>query len=148
MLFIVNEQTDDVRIEHNTAMNTGQAVKSGAGGNTRFVFRNNIVMNNVMSGLPYGDATLKKLFPGSLWTGNVQVGAEASFYASNPRNYFPTALKKVGFVDPASGDYRLAPNSPYKKAATDGKDIGCDFDALIAALGKSQAGLLTKQNGR
>ena len=39
-------------------------------------------------------------------------------------------LSLVGFVDLAGGDYRLAPTSPYNKAGADGKDIGCDFDAL------------------
>jgi hypothetical protein len=33
-------------------------------------------------------------------------------------------------VDFAGGNFRLASNSPYKNAGTDGKDIGCDFDAI------------------
>jgi hypothetical protein len=40
---------------------------------------------------------------------------------------------KVGFVDSARGDYRFKTDSPYRKRATDGKDVGCDFDALSAA---------------
>jgi hypothetical protein len=58
-------------------------------------------------------------------------------YNSSRGNYFPPTPKAIGFVDFTGGNYRLAPNSKYKNAATDGKDIGCDFDALIAAQGKS-----------
>ena len=32
------------------------------------------------------------------------------------------------FVAPQQGDYRLAPNSPCRKGASDGGDIGCRFD--------------------
>jgi hypothetical protein len=39
----------------------------------------------------------------------------------------------VGFVDFRGGDYRLGPSSPYRRAASDGTDIGVDFDELRAA---------------
>jgi len=45
-------------------------------------------------------------------------------------NFLPLQLNLVGFVNLEGGDYRLSPASPYKKAGTDGKDIGCDFSAL------------------
>jgi hypothetical protein len=62
---------------------------------------------------------------------NVVVGATPSLYP--PNNFFPASLDKVGFVDLAGGNYRLAASSPYKKAGTDGRDIGADIDALPAA---------------
>ena len=49
-------------------------------------------------------------------------------------NFLPLLLSLVGFVDLAGGDYRLAPTSPYKNAGTDGKDVGCDFDALKSKI--------------
>src|SRR5262249_15966685 len=50
-----------------------------------------------------------------------------------PDNFFPPSFDQVGFTNLAGGNYRLASASPYKNAGTDGKDIGCDIDALIAA---------------
>lgn len=49
-------------------------------------------------------------------------------------NFFPASLEAVGFVDHAGGNYRLAPFSPYRKAGTDGKDIGADIDALQPSM--------------
>jgi hypothetical protein len=37
-------------------------------------------------------------------------------------------------VDWKRGNYRLAAASRYKGRGTDGRDIGCDIDALEAAL--------------
>lgn len=42
-------------------------------------------------------------------------------------------IDDVGFVDLARGNFRLGPGSPGKNAATDGKDVGADIDALEAA---------------
>jgi hypothetical protein len=70
-------------------------------------------------------------------------------------NYFPdcldpahpdgtTGCDKVGFTDyPGEGettepnDYRLAPDSRYRDAGTDGKDIGADIDAILEAINGS-----------
>jgi hypothetical protein len=35
-------------------------------------------------------------------------------------------------VNPGQGDYRLSPSSPYKAAATDGKDVGVDLGETFA----------------
>jgi hypothetical protein len=42
----------------------------------------------------------------------------------------------ISNCDLAGGHYRLAPGSPYKNAGTDGKDIGCDIDALKSKIDK------------
>ena len=42
-------------------------------------------------------------------------------------------MNAVGFVNLTGGNYRLASTSPYKNAATDGSDVGCNIDALNAA---------------
>ncbi len=49
-------------------------------------------------------------------------------------NFVELSLLDVGFIDPATGDFRLSDLSPYRLAGTDGKDIGVDFAALIAAM--------------
>ncbi len=141
-LFNVQDNTDRVTIEHNTAFNSGSAVFSASPGNTNFISRNNIFMHDVTNGLSNpGDQPLNVSFPAALWTKNVQIagGPENPYYNgtySTPAhlgNYFPLNENAVGFVDYAGGNYRLASTSPYKGQATDGKDIGVDFDELNAA---------------
>ena len=79
-----------------------------------------------------GSPTLERYFPRGVIEKNVMVGARGGQYPE--RNFFPGSPKGVGFVDPARGDYRLAADSRYKKAGTDGKDPGVDMDELAAAL--------------
>jgi hypothetical protein len=136
-LFIINDQTDAVTIEHNTAFNSAACTFSVAAPNTNFVFRNNLVQNDAAGGVNYGDSTINKFFPAGVWLKNVQPGADSSLYNAHRNNYFPVSLKAVGFLDLKGGNYRLAPTSRYKNAATDGRDIGCDFDLLGAAVGWS-----------
>jgi len=50
-------------------------------------------------------------------------------------NYFPTDASSVQFVNynnADGGDYHLLDSSVYKNAATDGKDLGADIDAILA----------------
>jgi hypothetical protein len=52
-------------------------------------------------------------------------------------NFFPVDGKAVGFVqykEGVGGDYELQPNSPYKNAGTDRRDLGADVVGLEAAL--------------
>lgn len=61
-------------------------------------------------------------FPPSLWPAN---------------NLFPKTVYDVGFTDYNNGNggnYELLPSSPYKKAGTDGKDLGADIAGLKQAL--------------
>ena len=43
-------------------------------------------------------------------------------------------------ADPARGNYRLGPASPFKNAGTDGKDPGAAIDALEAATAGAVSG--------
>ncbi len=43
------------------------------------------------------------------------------------------AVRFVNFNNGNGGDYHLRPDSPYRKAGTDGKDLGADIDAIQAA---------------
>jgi len=52
-------------------------------------------------------------------------------------NFFPPNADAVGFAqydNGVAGDYELTPNSPYKNAGTDGKDLGADIVDLETAL--------------
>ena len=43
-------------------------------------------------------------------------------------------MDAVGFVNLSAGDYRLSATSAYRTAASDGTAVGCDIDALTAAV--------------
>jgi hypothetical protein len=98
-----------------------------------FVYRDNLTNRSTSGYGVFGDATgegtvaLQKFAPGFVFRNNVLAGADASLYPKE--NQFPP-LERVGFVNFAQGDYRLAPNSPYKKASSDGQPVGCDWDKL------------------
>lgn len=132
------EGTADVVVEHNTAFQTGTILMSEGAAHLGFVFRNNIVPHNaygiIGSGSGVGQPTIAMYFPGSLIQNNVIIRGNAAQYP--PDNFFPRSLSDVGFVDRAGGDYRLAPSSPYKRAGSDGKDPGIDFDAFDGAMAR------------
>ncbi len=54
-------------------------------------------------------------------------------------NYYPATIKS-DFVDYAGGNFSLKPNSPYKHAATDGKDIGADMTTLNSSIASATNG--------
>jgi len=61
--------------------------------------------------------------------------ASANFSAAKwpTSNYLPTSVGAIQFVNfngGNGGDYHLASSSPYKNAASDGKDVGADVTAI------------------
>lgn len=81
---------------------------------------------------------------------NVIVGTAGNYPKTNEATHgkhlrlYPSDWRAVKFVNPRSGDFRLcrgkeqpAPPcdspSPYSNEGTDGKDIGADMDAVMAA---------------
>jgi hypothetical protein len=48
---------------------------------------------------------------------------------------------KSEFVDYAGGNYSLKSNSPYKGAATDGKDIGADIVTINSSTASAKSGI-------
>jgi hypothetical protein len=132
--FLQISETHDVRVEHNTALQGGTMIVLYGVPSNGFVFRNNILPHNQYGvhgddegvGLP----SLRRYVPGFTWERNVVPGAPAAQYPAD--SFYPASLDDVGFVDRAAGDYRLAPDSPYRGQATDGTDIGCHVDELPA----------------
>jgi uncharacterized protein (TIGR03437 family) len=127
----------DVTIEHNTAFQTGLiAIADELPSSQGFVFRNNLVPHNEFgffgSGIGTGNAALDYYFPGAVFIKNVIVGGPKDLYPAD--NFFPANLEAVGFVDFANKNYRLSSSSPFKKAGTDGRDVGVDFDLLNSSL--------------
>jgi len=78
-------------------------------------------------------------FNGYTFLDNAIIGAPANDPPSRwpAGNLFPATPADVMFVNYHNGnggDYHLAPQSPYRQAATDGKDLGADIDAVNAAI--------------
>jgi hypothetical protein len=135
-LFQIYNGVTDLVIEHNTAFQDGPIIMTEGPPNKGFAFRGNLVPHNESgiqgTGSAPGIRTLETYFPGAVVEKNVIVACP--FSAQYPRaNFFPISLDKVGFEDRPGGNYRLAPASSFRRAATDGKDVGVDFDALAAA---------------
>ncbi len=134
--FLLMTETEGVVVEHNTVIQNGNIATAYGVANTGFVFRNNIVMHNqygfVGDSRAPGADSLKAYFPGSIVTHNAIIGGDASIIKS--RNMYPVSLKQIKLANPEGGDYKSRPESPLKKAGSDGQDIGCNFDVLSAAI--------------
>ncbi len=142
VLFQMLDGIAGVVIEHNTAFQAGNLVTAEGRPHPGFVFRDNIAHHNengiVGTATAPGESTLAAFFPGSVFRRNVIVGPRAAPLPSD--NFSPPRLEDVGFVDMRAGDYRLAPGSRYRGAATDGKDVGVDFEAFAKARAASGPG--------
>lgn len=128
----------EVTINHNTCLQlpSGRRLLGFSGEPAAgFVFTNNLAEHGVEGvigdGQPTGTATLATYAPGYRFEGNALIGGDSASYP--PGNHFPANVAEVGFVDAANHDYRLASSSPYARAGTDGKDIGADVEAVMAA---------------
>lgn len=137
MWFQGTDGAADVLFEHNTHLQRSGNIMTLYGKPTAgFVYRYNLTLRSGYGvkgdGTGEGVTALTKFCPGYVFTKNVIVGANSRDY---PReNFYPASVEQVGFVDFASGNYRLASTSRYKRATPDRKDIGCDIDALAPAL--------------
>ncbi len=141
----------NVTIEHNTFLQEeGSFLALGVYSQTRFA-DHYVIRDNIVNFGPYGIVGLH-LNPSPakdfVITNNIFVGAPSDwlrYYRPYPHNWFPQMLEDVGFLDLRARDFRLAPNSRYRAAASDGKDPGADIDAIEAAVagveGRSRAEL-------
>ena len=129
----------DVTIRHNTAFTSSSGNSAlGVAENTpkadQFDFRDNLVSNGVYgffgTGTGAGTTSLDTWFTNYTFTKNAIIGGSGTYPAGN---FFPTNIAAVGFVNFAGGNYTLTAGSAFRNAATDGKDIGADIAAVIAA---------------
>ena len=131
----------DVTIDHNTAFcsaASGNAVFGMAENKLkaeRYTFTNNVVSKGnwgfIGTGTGDGLATLNAMFANWTFSRNAIIGGSSSAYPTG--NFFPANEGAVKFVDIAAGNFRLTDKSPYRNAATDGRDLGADVDAVRAA---------------
>lgn len=127
---------EDVTVEHNTAIQTGNIISTDYAPNTRFIYRNNITRHNEYgifgSGMGIGKTSIDRYFPGSIITGNVivkEVNAPSNAESLYPAgNFFPQSMRDVGFVDYERGNYRLGPGSRFR--SKDGANPGANIDKL------------------
>jgi hypothetical protein len=140
--FLQMTTTMNVTVDHNTVMHTGSIINAyqttnNPGQSPGFVMTNNIVVHNEYGifggGQSPGMRSLNVYFPGAVIKRNVMVGADGGIYPAD--NFYPAGFEDLKFADRKGGNYRLTAASRYKGRGTDGKDIGCDTDALAAALG-------------
>jgi uncharacterized protein (TIGR03437 family) len=133
--FLKVSQMPQLVVNHNTVMHTGNILTAYGEASTGFEFTNNIIKHNAygMIGVNQGpgNGTLNAFFPSAIVRRNVLVKAEPGDYPSD--NFFATSLDQVIFNNASANDYSLAPVSPYKSLATDGKDLGYDPGALATA---------------
>jgi hypothetical protein len=142
----------NITVQHNTVYtnNTGYLFETSTQ-LSGLVIKDNISHAHYLWNGSAGTNALNGAAPNSGWIAqrNVLVleGYDGSvsywqnYYTPAPNSYLTATWSAVGFADLSNSNYRLATTSPYKGQATDGKDIGCDIDALNAAMSsQTQAG--------
>jgi Calx-beta domain len=119
---------NNVTINHNTHLQSGNVTAFFGEPSIGFAYTNNIT---VRSGFGFfgdnvgeGTAALTTYAPGAVFQKNLIAGASPSIYPAN--NFFPSTI--TGVLDSA---FQVV-DATYKSAGTDGKDLGCDINALNA----------------
>jgi hypothetical protein len=132
--FLTLNGYNNVTLTHNTHFQTGNIMVLYGTPVQQLVYRDNLTIRAATGYGVFGDslgegmAALRKFAPDSILRKNVFALADSSLYPKD--NYFPGSIQQVGFVNFEKGDYRLAPNSPYRKASSDGQPVGADWDKL------------------
>jgi hypothetical protein len=128
-----------ITVDHNTIIqeHAGGIILLDGPPVLEFVFTNNLTRHNSYGiiGTDHGPGndTISAFLPGSRITGNVIADGVASQYPGG--NKFPSSAEfRNQFVNYASADYTLVPGSAWKKAGSDGADLG----ANVAAVGNAR----------
>jgi hypothetical protein len=142
----IGQGPSDIVVEYNTILQTGNIITAYGGTREapsaaeRFVFQNNIARHNangvIGQGLAIGNDTLTKYFPGGVFLRNVLAGGLQSRYPAD--NLFPSLdWLQQQFENPAARDYRLRATSELRQSATDRRELGVSFTALLNAFGST-----------
>ena len=139
----IGEMAANVTVDHNTILHTGNIVT--AYGDTRgvpkpmpgFRFTNNVAQHNAYgifgNALGVGTKAIAAYFPDGVFRSNVIAGGQSSRYPAG--NFFPSVSQFLAdFVDAANADYRLTQRSSYRRAGTDGTDLGVNLELLNRAM--------------
>jgi hypothetical protein len=128
-----------VTFTNNTVFQGGN-ITTAYGKPTRgFTFTNNIVNHNqygiIAESKSPGNQSIAAAFPDAILSHNILADMERTAdypYPYPEDNHFPS-LEAVGFTDLKNRNYRLAPNSKFRKKGTNKKDFGCDIELLEEA---------------
>ena len=141
---LIGNGPSDVIIEHNTVHQSGNILMAFGGSDsqpkpiTGVRFRDNVVRHNQYgvhgSGRSVGEDTFRSYFPGIVFTSNAIAGGNARGYPSG-NTFMSEHDWETQFLNVGSGDFRLQPGSRFRKAASDGKDLGADVSAIAIAMG-------------
>lgn len=147
-IFLSMTSADNVTLSHNTY--PGSATPLGRGSmvfahtttSNGFIFKDNILPHNeygmnCQSGPSGGCWSNLQMAHNVIIDNRSDVGkiGDGPLNSRYPNDLIAAALTTVGFVDPATANYHLAANSPYKGQSSGGADPGVDMDQLLAALG-------------
>ena len=145
---IIGDEPRDITIENNTFDSDGTTVVNVYGGtatNPREVLGFSMSNNAARHGsygmggsyFSYGNGILTNYYPGYVFAANYLAGASTSRY---PVGTLASGLFQDQFTNPAARDYTVKSSSALYHAGTDGKDIGVDFPALMAAIAGVESG--------
>jgi hypothetical protein len=127
--FLVISGFYNVTLDHNTHFQSGNVTALYGEPSIGFVYTNNITTRSGYGffgdGRGEGIPALTTYTPSAVFQRNLIAGAQSSLYPTN--NFFPSSI--TGILD---STFRVV-NTTYKAAGTDGKDLGCDINALNAA---------------
>lgn len=120
----------DVVVDHNTIISSDAAGVVAVDGPPiqGFVFTNNVARHSrygiLGTGKGVGIDAIKTFFPESVITKNV-FADNVERYAYPPGNEFPSASEfEAQFVDYSRGNFALKPGSKWRRAGSDGQDLG------------------------
>jgi hypothetical protein len=135
--FLLINGGSEITIDHNTIVQDGMsAVFADTNPTWGFVLTNNIMQDYswvvIGTDMAPGNPTIAYYFPNGTILNGIFAGSNPAIYPSG--NFYPATMAEVGFTDLAGGNYRLSPTSTYRHAGSDDVDVGCDIDALMAAM--------------
>jgi hypothetical protein len=133
----LSDNPRDITIDHNTIVqgSSGGIIKMAHGATDGFRFTNNIASHGDygMIGTDHavGNDSIAAYLPGAEITNNVIAGGDSRRYP--PGNFFPSLDElRRQFAAFASHVYVLAESSAWKKAGTDGRDLGANLGEGLA----------------
>ncbi|OLC42647.1 MAG: hypothetical protein AUH43_22100 [Acidobacteria bacterium 13_1_40CM_65_14] len=127
---LLSDAPRDITVDHNTIVQraSGGLVKIAHGVTSGFTMTNNIASHGeygiIGRDRGIGNDSIAAYLPGATITRNVIAGGKASAYPSG--NLFPS----VDDVRKQLAGYRLVASSPWRRAGTDGRDLGANPDLV------------------
>jgi hypothetical protein len=123
----------DITIDHNTIVqdHASGVIQADGAPVLGFTFTNNLARHNnygiIGTNHGVGNDSISAFLPASDISRNVFAGGSAGKYPAS--NSFPSTEQfESQFASYATGDYRLVGNSVWRRAGTDGADLGASLD--------------------